>query len=104
RLLRVRGRDSEDRRREVPEDGLARDVSRRTRAGCVLKAVVVSELGGPERLELQDVPEPEGESVVRVRAAGVNFMDVLIRRGDYPQPPELPFTPGGEGGGGPDEA
>jgi NADPH:quinone reductase len=33
---------------------------------------------------------------VRVRAAGVNFMDVLIRRGDYPQPPELPFTPGGE--------
>ena len=33
---------------------------------------------------------------MRVRAAGVNFMDVLIRRGDYPQPPHLPFTPGGE--------
>jgi NADPH:quinone reductase len=33
---------------------------------------------------------------VQIRAAGVNFMDVLIRRGDYPQPPELPFTPGGE--------
>ena len=33
---------------------------------------------------------------MQIRAAGVNFMDVLIRRGDYPQPPELPFTPGGE--------
>ena len=37
-----------------------------------------------------------GRSVVRVRAAGVNFMDVLIRRGDYPQPPELPAVLGGE--------
>ena len=34
------------------------------------------------------MPEPSGPSVVQVRAAGVNFMDVLIRRGDYPQPPE----------------
>lgn len=34
--------------------------------------------------------------MIRVRAAGINFMDVLIRRGDYPQPPDLPFTPGGE--------
>jgi len=42
------------------------------------------------------VPEPSGPSVVRVRAAGVNFMDVLIRRGDYPQPPELPAVLGGE--------
>jgi NADPH:quinone reductase len=33
---------------------------------------------------------------VRVRAAGVNFMDVLIRRGDYPAPPELPAVLGGE--------
>jgi NADPH2:quinone reductase len=43
-----------------------------------------------------DVPEPEGDSIVRVRAAGVNFMDVLIRRGDYPAPPELPAILGGE--------
>ena len=34
--------------------------------------------------------------MVRVRAAGVNFMDVLIRRGDYPQPPDLPAVLGGE--------
>jgi NADPH2:quinone reductase len=33
---------------------------------------------------------------VKVRAAGVNFMDLLIRRGDYPQPPELPAVLGGE--------
>jgi len=42
------------------------------------------------------VSEPSGPSIVRVRAAGVNFMDVLIRRGDYPQPPELPAVLGGE--------
>jgi NADPH:quinone reductase len=53
-------------------------------------------VGGPERLELADVPEPPGPSIVRVRAAGVNFMDVLIRRGDYPQPPELPAVLGVE--------
>src|SRR5439155_4288845 len=38
----------------------------------------------------------QGESIVQVRAAGVNFMDVLIRRGDYPAPPELPAILGGE--------
>jgi NADPH2:quinone reductase len=43
-----------------------------------------------------DAPVPEGESIVQVRAAGVNFMDVLIRRGDYPAPPELPAILGGE--------
>ncbi len=102
--VRVRRRDPEDRGRQVPEDGAPRDVPGRARrgagalgrAGGVLKAVLLSELGGPERLELADVPEPSGASVVRVRAAGVNFMDVLIRRGDYPQPPDLPAVLGGE--------
>jgi len=41
------------------------------------------------------VPEPESPAV-DVRAAGVNFADVLIRRGNYPQMPELPFVPGSE--------
>src|SRR6185503_13901773 len=103
--VRVRRRDPEDGGREVPEDGAARAVSCRARrdgagalgrAGGVLKAVLLRELGGPERLKLDDVPEPSGPSVVRVRAAGVNFMDVLIRRGDYPQPLELPAVLGGE--------
>jgi NADPH:quinone reductase len=64
-----------------------------------VKAVVVEETGGPERLVLRDVAEPEagsGEGVVEVRAAAVNFADALIRRGRYPQMPELPFVPGSE--------
>ncbi len=55
-----------------------------------MKAVVLRELGEPERLELEEVPEPEGEPLVRVRAAGINFADLLVRRGRYPQAPSLP--------------
>jgi NADPH2:quinone reductase len=61
-----------------------------------VKAVVLDE---ERRLELRDVPDPEpgdGEVVVDVRAAGVNYADVLIRDGRYPQPPPLPFVPGSE--------
>jgi NADPH2:quinone reductase len=64
-----------------------------------VKAVVLRETGAPDRLELEEVPDPEpgaGEIVVRVRAAGVNFADVLVRQGRYPQPPELPTVPGSE--------
>ncbi|MBV8257892.1 MAG: zinc-binding dehydrogenase [Actinobacteria bacterium] len=49
--------------------------------------------------ELRDVPDPvpaDGQALVRVRAAGINFLDVLIRRGRYPQPPELPAILGSE--------
>jgi len=59
-----------------------------------VKAVVLREVGGP--LALEEVPEPEGGSVVDVRAAGVNFADVLIRRGMYPQMPEFPYVLGNE--------
>lgn len=58
-----------------------------------MRAAVLHEVGGP--LAVEDVPEPEGPAV-EVRAAGVNFADVLIRRGNYPQMPELPFVPGSE--------
>lgn len=64
-----------------------------------MKAVVVQETGGPEQLVLREVPDPEpdqGETVVEVRAAAVNFADALIRQGRYPQMPELPFVPGSE--------
>lgn len=64
-----------------------------------MKAVVLRETGGPEQLISEEVPEPEardGEVVVRVRAVGVNFADVLVRQGRYPQPPELPTVPGSE--------
>jgi NADPH2:quinone reductase len=59
-----------------------------------MRAVVLREVGGD--LALEDVPEPEGGSVVDVRAAGINFADVLIRRGMYPQMPELPHVLGSE--------
>lgn len=59
-----------------------------------MRAAVLREAGGS--LELEEVPEPEGEHVLEVRAAGVNFADLLIRRGAYPQMPELPFVPGSE--------
>jgi NADPH2:quinone reductase len=62
-----------------------------------MKAAVLHEVGAP--LSLEDVPEPEpaaGRSVVDVRAAGVNFADVLIRAGRYPQPPALPAILGNE--------
>jgi NADPH2:quinone reductase len=64
-----------------------------------VKAVVLRETGGPDQLEHAEVPDPEpgdGEVLVRVRAAGVNFADVLVRSGRYPQPPELPTVLGTE--------
>ena len=64
-----------------------------------MNAVLLRETGGPERLQLAQVAEPEagdGVVVVRVRAAGVNFADVLVRQGRYPQPPELPTVLGSE--------
>ena len=59
-----------------------------------MKAVVLREVGGD--LALEEWEEPHGESVVDVRAAGVNFLDVLIRRGLYPQMPDLPYVLGTE--------
>lgn len=64
-----------------------------------MRAVVLEEVGGPEKLVVRDVPEPtpgEGQSLVEVRATGINYLDVLVRRGQYPQPPPLPWVPGSE--------
>jgi NADPH:quinone reductase len=65
-----------------------------------MKAVVCKELGLPEKLELAtDWPVPEmGEHdvLVDVKAAGLNFPDVLMIQGKYQFQPEMPFTPGGE--------
>jgi NADPH2:quinone reductase len=61
-----------------------------------VKALVLDE---DRQLELRDVPAPvaeAGQTVVDVRAAGVNYADVLIREGRYPQPPPLPYVPGSE--------
>ena len=64
-----------------------------------MKAIVCKDWGPPDSLELQDLPDlvPQaGEVVVEVRAAGVNFPDVLTVQGKYQYRPELPFTPGNE--------
>ena len=64
-----------------------------------MKAWVVRELGGPESLHLEDVepPEPKDGAVrIGVRAASINFPDVLMVAGMYQVKPELPFTPGVE--------
>ena len=60
-----------------------------------MRAAVLRETGGPDRLVVEDVPEPEGE-LLEVRAAGINFADVLVRLGRYPQPPPLPAILGNE--------
>ncbi|RFU41097.1 quinone oxidoreductase [Actinomadura logoneensis] len=63
-------------------------------------AIVVREQGGPDvlRPEQVDVPDPgEGQALVEVAYAGVNFLDIYQREGRYPM--ELPYVPGGEGSG-----
>jgi NADPH:quinone reductase len=65
-----------------------------------VKAIRVHRTGGPEVLRLEEVPTPEpgqGQLLVRVEAAGVNFVDVYHRRGLYQV--QLPFTPGREAAG-----
>jgi NADPH:quinone reductase len=64
-----------------------------------MRAILCRELSGVGGLELADVPTPEpgpGEVRVRVRAAGLNFADTLIIRGQYQDKPALPFVPGME--------
>jgi NADPH2:quinone reductase len=62
-----------------------------------LRAAVLRETGGPEQLAVEEMPEPvagDGQALVDVRAAAINFADILIRLGMYPQPPELPAVLG----------
>ena len=64
-----------------------------------MKAVLCRAWGGPETLVIEDVSSPHagaGEVVVDVKAAGVNFPDVLMIQGKYQFKPPLPFTPGVE--------
>src|SRR5437879_3115373 len=66
------------------------------------KAVVCRELGPPESLRLETfdaMPLAPGEVRVAIRAAGLNFPDVLMAAGEYQLKPELPFTPGMEAAG-----
>ena len=64
-----------------------------------MKALLCKQFGPPESLVLEEVPSPKagpGEVVVSVRAASVNFPDVLIIQNKYQFKPPLPFSPGSE--------
>ncbi len=64
-----------------------------------MRAIRFHELGGPEVLRLEQVPEPEpraGQVVIEIHAAGVNFADTRRRLGTYLEPSPLPFSPGSE--------
>jgi NADPH2:quinone reductase len=65
-----------------------------------MRAIVVSELGGPEVMVPGERPDPvpgPGQVLVQVAAAGVNFIDIYRRSGVYQQP--VPYVPGSEGAG-----
>ena len=83
-----------------------------------MKAMVLHEIGGPDKLSYEDAPDPEpgsGETVVKLHAAALNRRDVFVTRGQYPgaKPEALPVILGsdgagevvarGEGASGPDE-
>src|SRR5947209_19769105 len=65
----------------------------------LMKAVVCKQFGPPESLVIEELPSPRagaGEVVVTVKAASVNFPDVLIIENKYQFKPPLPFSPGSE--------
>jgi NADPH2:quinone reductase len=62
-----------------------------------MKAIVVHEFGGPDVMQLEDVPVPTpgpGQLLVKVAAVGVNPVDGYIRSGTYARKPALPYSPG----------
>ena len=64
-----------------------------------MRAIRIEEFGGPEVLQLADVPVPEageGQVLIRVARAGMNYADTHQRENDYLAKYELPIVPGGE--------
>ncbi len=67
-----------------------------------MKAIEVTRYGGPDVLAVveQDMPTPgAGQVLIKTRAAGVNFADLMSRAGTYPPAPKPPFVPGFEAAG-----
>ncbi|MDQ1180349.1 quinone oxidoreductase [Rhodococcus sp. SORGH_AS_0301] len=65
-----------------------------------MRAVLVTRTGGPDVLDVTDVPDPlpgPADLLVRVQASGINYIDTYFRSGSYPR--ELPYVPGDEGTG-----
>ena len=66
-----------------------------------MKAIRAHEIGGPEVLRYEDVPDPSpghGQALIEIKSIGVNYTDVASRNGTNP-PPSLPWTPGREAAG-----
>lgn len=64
-----------------------------------MKQVFITGHGGPEKLQLRELADPspgQGEVRIRVRASGINFADILARKGLYPDAPKLPCVVGYE--------
>src|ERR1700704_1486490 len=64
-----------------------------------MKALVITRFGGPEVLEMQQVPDPHpgpDQTLVQVQAGGLNFADLLTARGGYPGTPKPPLVAGRE--------
>ncbi len=67
-----------------------------------MKAIQVAQSGGPEVLQLIDQPTPApgpGQILIQVKAAGINFADIVAREGHYLPAPPPPFVPGYEAAG-----
>ncbi|AGB30399.1 NADH quinone oxidoreductase, PIG3 family protein [Natrinema pellirubrum DSM 15624] len=67
-----------------------------------MKAIEVDSYGDSDELSVVDVPTPEpgaGEVRIEIKAAGINFADIMQRRGHYPDGPEAPYVPGMEAAG-----
>lgn len=65
-----------------------------------MKAIQITQTGGPEVLTLTDLPRPTpkaNEALIEIKASGINFIDVYLREGRYPSP--LPFIAGQEAAG-----
>jgi NADPH:quinone reductase len=64
-----------------------------------MKALVISRAGGPEALEVQQLPEPQvgaGQELIETKAGGLNFADVMTLQGGYPGTPKPPLVAGRE--------
>jgi NADPH2:quinone reductase len=67
-----------------------------------MKAIRVHELGGPEVMRLEEIPDLKpgpGQLLVRIKSAGVNPVDTYIRSGQYADSAPLPYTPGTDAAG-----
>src|SRR6516165_5932961 len=68
----------------------------RTSSGVPMKAVLCSQYCGPDDLVLTEVPDPAaapGEAVIAIKAAALNFFDLLMIQGKYQIKPPFPFSP-----------